>query len=239
MLVLATMKHEENQKLLDEHSDQHIIDVLEPYLTESRKERINNVLCGRLSSIHLAIEAPSDINNALAAVRSAESLGVNSVHFITLEGTAHAARTITQGACYWINICYHENLSVFINYLEQNQIALAGGCPRATQTLEELPIEKPLCIIVGNEQRGLSDNALNACQHTYHIPMVGMSESLNLSVSAAISLYETCKRKRQHIGSKGDLSDEQKTQQKAMYFLNSISPRLASALLNKAQCQAS
>ena len=58
-------------------------------------------------------------------------------------------------------------------------------------SMQAVPIDKPLCLLIGNEQRGLSREAMDACQLCYRIPMAGMSQSFNLSVAAAISLYDT------------------------------------------------
>ena len=107
---------------------------------------------------------------------------------------------------------------------------VAGGTVDATVALSDVPVEKPLCIIIGNEQRGLSKSAQAACDIRYQIPMFGMSESLNLSVSAAISLYDTTSRKRQLLKCASDLTQDQQATLRAQYYLNSVSARLSEAL---------
>jgi tRNA (guanosine-2'-O-)-methyltransferase len=225
------MKHIDTKDLIEKHTPATITKALAPYITEKRHARIDAVLQGRLQSIHLAIESPSDINNALAAVRTAEALGVHCVHFITPEGDALAARKITQGAFYWVDIRYHDNFYEFLQVMREEQIALAGGAVTATKSLHDVPVDRPLCIMVGNEQRGLSSAAIDACDHPYKIPMVGMSESFNLSVSAAISLYDITTRKRSALGQAGDLDQKNSDTLRAQYFLNSLNPRLSCALL--------
>lgn len=223
---MPAMKQTGFEKILLQHDANDIIDTLAPFITEKRKKRIDHVVDGRLNQLHLAIECPSDINNALAAVRSAEAMGVANVHIIQPEGGAKAARTITQGAFYWVNIHYHDNLSAFLTYATDKGLAIAGGTVTATIPLSEVPIEKPLCIMIGNEARGLTSEAVNACDYEYTIPMVGMSESMNLSVSAAISMYDTSQRKRAHMGHNSDLSDSEQMEMRARYYLNSANPRM-------------
>lgn len=227
------MPHDNNKKILAAHSAEYIIEQLDPFVTDRRKERINAVIDARLSSIQLAIECPSDINNACAAMRTCEALGISTIHLISPQGSANAIKQITQGAFYWIDVIYHTSLEAFLTHTHAENLQLTGGAVTATQTLSDVPVDKPLCIIIGNEQRGMSIEAQNACNYLYKIPMFGMSESMNLSVSAAISLYDTSKRKREQLGKTGDLSNEQATRTRAKYYLNSVNRRLIEGILGQ------
>ena len=223
----------QDHHFIKKYGSHTLITLLEDFITEKRKQRIQAVLDNRLDSIQLAIESPADIHNALAAVRTSEALGITKVHIIAPQSDAIHARSITQGAIYWVDVHYYDHLSDFLAYITSENILLAGAMMNAEQPLASVPIEKPLCLFFGNEQRGLTKDAKKACHTTYHIPMVGMSESLNLSVSAAISLYDTTTRKRTLLHHPSDLSTEQRTHYQAQYYLNSVEPRLVMALLNK------
>jgi len=227
------MKNDTIQQILSQHSPEEIIDALDPFINDTRKARIDGVLNARLNGIHLAIEAPSDINNALAALRTSEALGISTVHLIATEGHAKSVRTITQGAVYWLNVIYHDTLDDFLNVMREQDRVIAGGTVDARSSLHDISVAQPLCILIGNEQRGLSPQAQQACQTCYKIPMYGMSESMNLSVSAAISLYDTSTRLRENLNAQSDLNCAQQSKLKAHYYLNSVSVRLASGLLTK------
>lgn len=229
------MNFAEIQHLLDEYGSNKIVEVLSPYVTENRRGRIECVIQGRLQNVQLAIEAPSDINNALAAIRTSEALGVSKVHLISPEGNAGAARAVTQGAIYWIEVIFHNSLTDFLQCMQQQQMQLAGGAVTATMSLDKIPVQKPLCLLMGNEQRGLSVAAKNACDIEYRIPMFGMTESFNLSVSAALSLYEVTKRKRELLKASSDLLPDESQALRARYYLNSLSDRLALAFLNQSK----
>ncbi len=205
-----------------------IIEKLAPFVSESRKTRIKNVLDYRLASIQLALENPSDINNALAAIRTSEALGIDTVHIINAQGEARSARSVTQGAIYWVNIAWHDSLAAFLKATPH--YFLAGAKMDGAITVGEIAIDKPLCLLLGNESRGLTPQAIHACDTTYHIPMCGMSESLNLSVAAAISLYDTSQRKRALIKKPGDLSTQNYLERQANAYIQSVAPRLAQAL---------
>lgn len=229
MLQLHPMKTVPDE-ILTRYSPLDLIEQLAPYLTEERKARIDAVIQHRLTSIQLAIESPSDINNALAAIRTAEALGVSQIHLISPEGNAGAAKQITQGAIYWVDVIYHPHWMSFLSLMRSKSALLAGGIIGSSLTLTEVPVDQPLCLLIGNESRGLSHDARSACDYLYSIPMMGMSESLNLSVSAGISLYEVTSRRRQLLEVASDLNPMQQTELRAKYFIHSIQPRLLHGL---------
>lgn len=205
---------------------------LAPYLTDSRKEKIEALLPKRINTLHLAVEAPSDPHNAAAVVRSCEGLGIMNTHVIEAEGRALQAKRTTQGAFHWVHTHHHDTLEQFLQQLthQHDDIILAGAAMHGEQALSDLPIDKPLCLLLGNEHRGLSACAQQACDYLYHIPMFGMSESLNLSVAAAISLYDVTTRKRRQLGQEGDLTSKESAQLRLHYYVNSLEKRLVDQL---------
>ena len=90
---------------------------------------------------------------------------------------------------------------------------LVGAITNAKTSLHEIPIDKPMCIILGNEKDGLTKECIQHTNLTYTIPMQGMVNSFNLSVSAGISLYDLVRRRRQYIQKRRPRpSSEAKTQ---------------------------
>ncbi|MBV53146.1 MAG: hypothetical protein CL816_03655 [Coxiellaceae bacterium] len=219
---------------LEIYNAQHITDALQPYVTQRRKDRIESVLEKRLSGIQLILEAPCDINNAFAILRTCECFGIQHLHVIQPKGEAMSLKRLTRGAWYWVDLTIYNSLSECLNQLPSSPYCLAGATLSGEQTLHELSIDQPLFLMLGNEQYGLSDEAIHACHTTYQIPMCGMTESFNLSVSAAISLYDTTQRKRKCLQAPGDLSLDEKAQLTARYFLNSVNHRLVNSLLPSA-----
>ncbi len=216
-----------------ETNSEKILTLLEPYVTSARQKRIDEVIQSRLNSIHLAIESPSDIHNALAAVRSAEAFGIYHIHIIAPEGDVTRNNGVTKGSAYWVNIHWYENLEEFLSYIRAENIVLAGALVDATERVSSLPIKQTLCVLFGNEHRGLSEKARENCTHPFKIPMYGMVESFNLSVAASISLYDLSSRKREFLSGKVDLSEQQQQNLRAQYYLQSVDQRLAHGLLKK------
>ena len=216
-------------RITEIHSPQHVAQTLQPYLTEPRREKIERLLDGRLPTIRVAVEAPSDPHNAAAVVRTAEALGVLNVHVIATEGRALHAKSTTQGSYRWVKTHHHAALEGFLADPSMQGVAVYGAWMDAEMTLAELPVDRPMCLLFGNENRGVSPEARAACTGGFRIPMVGMSESLNLSVSAAISLYDVTSRHRA-AGAVG-LDETARAEMMARHYLDSVDERLWSTLL--------
>ncbi len=216
-------------RLSQAHTATHIVETLRSYLTEVRQEKIERLLDSRLPQIQVAIEAPSDPHNAAAIVRTAEALGVVDVHLVASERRALHARSTTQGAYRWVRTHHHDQLPGFLAQEALEGVTLFGAWMDAERTVHELPVDRPVCVVFGNETRGLSDRARAACAGGFRIPMVGMSESLNLSVCAAITLYDLTSRHRAEGAVVLDAS--QREQLRARHYMDSVDPRLWSSLL--------
>ncbi|MET0287758.1 MAG: RNA methyltransferase [Polyangiales bacterium] len=202
---------------------------LGPLLAEERRNKIEQVLRGRLDSLHVAVERPADPYNAAAIVRTAEAVGALHVHVVASVEEALHARKTTQGSFNWLHTYHHATLDG-LKVLQRRGVRLCGAMMDGALTLEELPIDRPLCLLFGNEGVGLSPEARAACDLTFRIPMYGMSESLNLSVSAALSLYDVARRKRAALGQPGDLVGERLMLERARYYARCVDARTLDAL---------
>lgn len=211
-------------------SAERVVEVLTPFLSEVRRERIEQVLAGRLESLHVAVERPEDPHNAAAIVRSAEAFGVLNVHAIEAPSGALHAPATTQGSFYWVHTYHHPTRAAFLERVRAEGLVLAGASMDGALSVEELPVDGRLCVVFGNEKVGLSEELVGACALTFRIPMVGMSESLNLSVSAAITLYGAARARRQVLATASDLSGERLMLERARYYARSVELRLLEGL---------
>jgi len=220
------------EALVVEHGAERVTQALAPYLTEARRARIESVLDGRMGSVHVGIESPTDPHNAAAVVRSCEAMGALGVHVIATDPGALHARSTTQGSFNWVKTHHHHDLDAFLAAAGARGLRLYGGAMDGSTPVTRLEVDAPFCLLFGNEHRGLSARAREACDVLFHVPMVGMSESLNLSVSAAVSLFEVMRRKRA-AGVLGDLDDAQRRSLRACYYLNSVDARLIAGLYGR------
>lgn len=229
--VVALYQMNENiQNLIRRYGAEKIISQLQPFVSSRRQQRIDEVLNNRLLSIQIALEMPADIQNAFAVIRSCDIFGVAKIHIIAPEKILRGMRSISKGAMDWVDIAFYQNRDDFLSEIKLQKIHLAGAVLEATQSVTTLPVTEPICLLLGNEHSGLTSPALSACDWIYHIPMFGMTESLNLSVAAAISLYDLTQRKRLLLEQPGDLTLDARKQYEAHYYLNSVNSQLVNAL---------
>lgn len=208
-----------------------VVAALSPMVSDARRVSIERVVAARLASLHVAVERPRDPYNAAALVRTAEALGILHVHVVGVADGALHARKTTQGSFNWLHTHHHDDLEGLLAPLRAEGVRLFGAVMEAPQTLEELPASAPLCLLFGNEVSGLSEEALRACDGTFRIPMVGMSESLNVSVSAAIAMYATTRARRRHLGADTDLDADAAMFERARYYARSVDVRVLEGLI--------
>jgi tRNA (guanosine-2'-O-)-methyltransferase len=122
------------------------------------------------------------------------------------------------------------DLGSLLEQVRERGVRVYGASMDAPCAVEELPVDAPFCLLFGNEATGLSPAARAACERSFRIPMVGMSESLNLSVSAAIAMYVTSAARRRFLGRASDLDAEAALRETARYFARSVDLRLLQAL---------
>lgn len=214
------MKTKQFEQFIKRFSAETIIKILAPFLTDRRKERIDQVLQNRIHSVQVAVESPTDIHNALAIVRSAEAMGVVKIHLIAPALQRRTGWSTTKGSMIWTDITTYDTTADFLQ--KNRSLTLAGACVEAEMELDEIPVDQPLCLFFGNESVGLSEEAKKGCTMQYTIPMDGMVESFNLSVAAAISLYEVVRRKREWLTQRGDLPAQKLLEERARSYILSM-----------------
>ncbi|HGG56305.1 MAG TPA: hypothetical protein ENK31_00740, partial [Nannocystis exedens] len=210
-------------------------ELLAVYLTEARKARIEDVLSARLGTVTVAIEDPADPQNAAAIVRTAEALGLAEVHAISTKGLVLRGRKTARGASPWIQDHHHASLEAFLRGMRDRGMRIAAACVEesVTTSLAELPVDRPLCVLVGNERDGLSSAARAGAERLFRIPMYGMVESLNVSVATALALFEITARRRRWLAREGDLSDDARADLRVSWYARSLDERLLAALINQ------
>ncbi len=168
-----------------------------------RPRRINRMVSvseRRLISVTLVLENVHDNHNVSAMIRSAEGFGLNDIHIVEEPVPYQVNRAILKGADRWVNIHRHERVIDCLSTLKDQgyKIAVADVGPGCVE-LGELPVDAPLALVMGSERDGLSMMAKDMADMRFMIPMAGFTESFNVSVSAAISLYDITMRRRRFI----------------------------------------
>lgn len=207
------------------------IEILSQFVSERRHFLIQRVVSKRLKSIHLCLESPADIHNALACVRTAEALGIYHIHIIAPEGKSKTGKSILQGTKKWVKLSYYDSVHQFLEGVKGYK--LYGGVVDASISMEALNIEDKVVLIFGNEHRGLSPEMKEVCDAVFSIPQLGMVESLNLSVAASVTMFDVAKRRRSYLGSDTDLTAEEALKLKADYLEKTVGVSQSEKILNR------
>ena len=139
----------------------------------------------------IALDGVTDVRNFGAIVRSAECLGFHAV-IIPSSGMApinEDAIKSSSGALLRLPICRVNDLGRSLKSIQTQGLHLVGMTEKAKVELPNIQVTTPLCVVMGNEETGLSDTSLRLCDTLVRIPMSGKVASLNVSVSAAIGMY--------------------------------------------------
>ncbi|MCD5408621.1 RNA methyltransferase [Candidatus Bipolaricaulota bacterium] len=194
-------------------------------VTEERRRKIERVISGRLKGLACVCENFSKPHNAAAILRTCEALGILNVYIIEEDCPFEPAKGVTQGAEKWLFLHRFRRAERALAAIKAAGYAIYAAVPgEASLTVEELPVDRPLALAFGAEATGLSEVLLSACQGTFHIPMWGFSQSLNVSVAAAIALYRCARARREHLGREGDLPPEELAQLRTRYEQLSLPP---------------
>lgn len=170
---------------------------LENILTDHRKERFLKVLQNRTKHFTVAIEDVFQLHNTSAVMRSCEVFGIQELHVIEEKFGKKIDKEIAMGAQKWVDIVPFDSVSDCVTNLKSRGYQIIATTPHEEDCLlEDFDISKPSALFFGTERDGLSEAIMRQADGYLKIPMVGFTESLNISVSAAIILQHLSNRLR-------------------------------------------
>lgn len=185
---------------------------MEEFLTEERREVLRRTAAMRTRYMTILTENTFHPQNASALVRHCEAFGLQDLHTVETLCRFNPNVNIVRGTDKWIDITRHESTAEAVASLRGAGYRIVATTPhRESCTPETFDVARgPFALIFGTEHAGISDEALAAADEYLRIPMCGMVESLNVSASAAILLYQLSQRVREQVGS-WQLSEEEQT----------------------------
>ncbi len=175
---------------------------LKNFITEHRFETFNKVLNQRTRYISVVLEDIFQTHNASAILRSCDCFGVQDIHMIENSNEFNANPEIALGSSKWLSTYRHNsfenNTLSTISFLKERNYRIIATTPHTNDCiLEELDLNKgKIALFFGSELPGLSDLVMQNADEFVKIPMQGFTESFNISVSAAICLYDITNRLR-------------------------------------------
>ncbi len=199
--------------------DQKLLEYFEGYLTDKRKQTFKDVLSQRTRHFTVVLEDIYQAHNASAVVRTCDIFGLQDIHAIENKYTNKVSRHVAKGSQKWLNIKRYredrDNTTACLNHLKKEGYQIIGTTPHNNSCmLQEFDITKKSAFVFGVEAEGISDVVKENADGFLKIPMVGFTESLNISVAAAIILQDvTTKLRKSTIN--WQLTNQEK---KVLYF---------------------
>jgi tRNA (guanosine-2'-O-)-methyltransferase len=173
---------------------QALINYFTQYLTGRRLETLERVLAQRTRHITLVLENIFQPHNISAVVRTSECMGMQDLHVVDNDNLYEVNKHVLKGSNKWIDIIRYKEKKMnntercFAHLKNEGYRILVTDPAIDGLPIHQIPIEEKFALVMGNEKEGASDYALQHADQKVHIPMVGFTESMNISVSAAICL---------------------------------------------------
>jgi tRNA (guanosine-2'-O-)-methyltransferase len=200
------------------------------YLSElimpERIVKMEQVLQHRTQHLTIVLEDIYQSHNASAVLRSCDCFGLLDVHIIENRNEYIVNPDVALGSSKWLNLfSYREadcNTTDCIQKLKNQGYRIIATSPHKDDcSVRELPLFQKTALIFGNEVDGLSAKALEMADGFVKVPMYGFTESLNISVSAAICLY-TLMEKLHNSDINWHLSPEEKIETLIKWVKNTL-----------------
>lgn len=158
---------------------------------------VENALSQRANPVFVMLDGVSDVRNFGAIARSAECAGVDGLILPAKGGAAINADAIktSAGALLRIPTCKVTNLKIPVFYLKEAGFQIVAATEKTDSNLYDVDFTKPTAIVMGSEGTGISSSILGLCDVKARIPMVGQTGSLNVSVAAAVVMFEAVRQR--------------------------------------------
>lgn len=175
------------------------------FLSERRRNLLMEKASKRTRHITVAVENLYQDHNFSAVMRSCDCFGVQDIHVIENTHSYRINEEIAMGAEQWLTVHRYnntpDNTRTCVEKLKGKGYTIAATTPhRDDVNLEDYDFSRPTALIFGTEKEGLTETALEMADVYLKVPMVGFTESLNISVCAAVCMHHlTWKLRRSRI----------------------------------------
>lgn len=174
--------------------------MLESMLTKHRMDMFKKVINNRQSGLVVILEDIHDPHNAEAVFRTCDAFGIQNVYLVFDKESAFnpskIGKATSSSANKWLTFhCYRSIKQCLEDLKKQNYKIFSTVCAGKSKSIFSTDFStKKIGLLFGNEHKGLSDMAVKLSDYQINIPMAGMVQSLNVSVTAAICIYEVIRQ---------------------------------------------
>ncbi len=202
--------------------NEKLIEHLSAFVSENRQQRMDDVLSKRTRFLSVVLEDIFQPHNSSAVLRSCECFGVQDIHIIEKANRYRVNPDIALGSAQWLTLNRYKNSAECLQNLKDKGYQIAAWTFETDGfSIDELNLFQPTALCFGTEETGLSKEAIKMADVKVKVPMAGFTQSFNISVCAAISLYALT-QELLHSDTKWALSPEEKEALKIDWLVNSI-----------------
>ena len=165
--------------------------------SEKRTNKIISVIKSRQKSLHVVLENIHDPHNVSAIFRTCDSVGIGKVSLVyNLDEFPKIGKKSSASAYKWVEKEKHKNIKECLGSLKKKKFKIfVSSISDDSKSIYDLDLTQNVALVFGNEHRGVSSEAESLADEKFIIPMHGMVQSLNVSVAAAICLYEALRQR--------------------------------------------
>ncbi len=199
-----------------------LLEHLQTYLTDRRKNLFQKVLSERTRHFTVVTEDVYQLHNTSAVMRTCDVFGIQDLHVVEEKVSKRIDKEIAMGAQKWVDFKRYTSIKNCISSLKNSGYQIIATTPHDNSTLlHEFDVSKKSAFLFGKEMEGLSDTVMAEADGFLKIPMYGFTESLNISVSAAIILQSVVtKMKQSNVN--WQLSEEEKLELEMQWLKKTI-----------------
>jgi len=189
---------EKLNKLSKNANHQGVVAKISPINYADLENILKKLLPTNKIPLFLILDGITDVRNFGAIIRTAECCGVDAI-IIPNQGNAplnaDAIKT-SAGAAFKVPICKVSHIKDALFILQSADIQLVAATEKTNKSIYEIVFNKPTAIIMGSEDKGISNSILKMVNHKAKIPLLGTIESLNVSVACGVFLYEAVRQQQ-------------------------------------------
>ncbi len=196
------------------------------FVSENKRTKIDEIVLSRTRHLTVVLEDIFQSQNASAVLRTCDCFGIQDVHIIENRYPYEINPDVELGSAKWLNMNYYNeseyNTLEAFNALREKGYKIVATSPHKNDLMiQDLPIDDKIALVFGTEKEGLSDMAIQNADAFVKIPMYGFTESFNISVSAAMSVFYLSEKIRQS-GIHWQLQEEEEVDIKINWVSNVI-----------------
>lgn len=202
---------------------ERLYETLSELFSENKRNLFDRLVQHRTRHIAVVLEDIYQSHNASAVLRSCDCFGVQDVYVVENRNPFNPAGDVAVGSSKWVDYYKHRDIKEAYKQLHDKGYRIIATLPHENDTIiGDLDLSTPVALVFGTELTGLTNEAVEGADGYVKIPMYGFTESFNISVCAALSLFSTTERIRRDPAIHWQMSAEEQLELKLYWSLQVI-----------------